>query len=115
MPVLVARATNARLGEIIRPMVRPVVVAVFVLVSAGVVGHVVEPPATWVSVVVVAAISALAGGGAYALLAASRDERRDVVTRLLMVAGRTPRAAVATVPDPSVNEFQTWMTEARSA
>ena len=115
LPVLVARATGSRIAEVVRPMLRPVGATVLVLVAAGIVGRSVSPPSTWASVLVFGAVSAMATGGAYAFLAASRAARRDVIQRLLMVAGRGPRGVTAPVPDPSVNEFQNWMPEARSA
>ena len=92
LPRLLARATGSRLSEIVQPMIRPIAAAAVVLVAAGVAGStVVQPPSTWVAVIVVGALSSLGAGIAFVLLGASAEIRRDFVARLWRLTGRGSR------------------------
>jgi O-antigen/teichoic acid export membrane protein len=120
MPHLMARATRSRVSEIVYPMVRPVATAAVVLTAAGVVGMtIVEPSASWVSVIAVGSLSGLLAGAAYVLLGASDEIRRDLFGRVLNVVGRGPNADATTGEpggDVDVDDGLTgWMSEARPA
>jgi hypothetical protein len=101
-------------------MVRPVATAAVVLTAAGVVGMtIVEPSASWVSVIAVGSLSGLLAGAAYVLLGASDEIRRDLFGRVLNVVGRGPNADATTGEpggDVDVDDGLTgWMSEARPA
>jgi O-antigen/teichoic acid export membrane protein len=115
LPRLLARATRSQLHEIVRPMIRPVAAAAVVLTGAGVVGTVVQPPVSWVSVVVVGALTAVVAAALFVLLGATAEIRRDLVGRLWSLAGR-PRHDDSDAADADVDDgLAGWMSEARPA
>ena len=98
MPVLVAHATDNRIDAVVRPLVRPALAGATVLAATAVVGGAVSIPGSWAAVVAVAAVSACVAGGAFALLGIDRGTRRDLVARMLLLAGRGPRVVTEARP-----------------
>lgn len=99
MPLLVARATGTRLDRVVGPLVRPGLVGALTLAAAAVAGTLLDVPATWLSIVTVAAVTACLAGALFAFCGADRRTRRDLYGRILLLAGRVPA----------------WTTEARTA
>ena len=98
MPVLVARATGADVDAVVRPLVRPGVVGIALLGTAAVVGASVTVPATWAAVVVAAAMTTGLAGAVYVLVGADGRTRRDLVGRVLLLAGRAPEPMTGARP-----------------